>query len=201
MALDLDHLDDDTREPIEKHISDLASQVTDLQKQLEEASTEEDPDALPDDLPDSVVKALAERDEVLAKEREHAQSLEKRLAKMEDDTATERATLRAGELRNLFGNPDEVAPILKALAAADPDAYAKLDDRFDTLVSVDGFSKLLEKEIGEGGEGGTADDKILGIAKKLREEHPDTFPTMAAAKAEAWDRNPDLLAAAREEVN
>ena len=185
MPFDIETLDTDARE-----------YVAGLQAQLAAYDVEE-PAALPDDLPDAVVKALDTQSAVIAKMESEKNDLAKKLGSLEDKIATEKYEKRADALRNLLGDPAVMAPVLKALATAAPDEYAKLDAQFDTLVNLDGFKAVIEKEYGSSSDGGSAIDQIAAHAAEIRKSHPDLSP--AEARAQAWVENPELVRQSREE--
>ena len=89
-----------------------------------------------------------------------------------------------------------MGPVLKALAAAAPDSFPVLDAQLDTLVSMEGFEKLL-REHGDNGATGRAVDQILVYAKEIRKENKEL--SLAGAKAQAWQDHPELKTQAREE--
>lgn len=153
---------------------------------------------LPDDLPAPVLKALTEKDEALAQERAEREALQAEVSKMRDEQLSERFTKRAGELASVLGSGEEVPQILKDLHVAAPDAYAKLEaligDAAKIIVTSD---RLMLKELGTSNDESDPHSKITTIAKAIHKEERDEFPTLAAAKAEAWRRNPDLKADSR----
>ena len=185
MAFDIDTLDDAAREYVESLQAQLASHAV------------EEPATLPDDLPDAVVKALDKQTATIAKMEVEKTELAKSLAKLEDRIATEKFEHRADELKNLLGDPAEMAPVLKALAQSAPDEFAKLNAQFDTLLNLDGFKAVIEKEYGSSEGGGSANDKITAIATEIRKNNPDMTP--ADARAQAWAENPALVKQSREE--
>ena len=161
-------------------------------------SVEETPDALPEDLPDIVTKTLDDQTAVIEKDQVEKAALLKRVADLEDGIATEKYEARAADLEVLLGDKVQVAPVLKALATAAPEAFGKLDTMFDTLIVKDSMAPLF-KELGDTADGGTAADKVAAIAAEIRKNSPDTSP--AEARAQAWRENPELMAQNREEGN
>ena len=186
--IDLSHLDDQDREAIEKVIADLEAQVAEL-------TVEEEP-PLPDDLPEAVVKALSERDTAIAKAQAEATAAKAEADRLREERLTEKYEARAAELANLLGPVDEMARVLKALATADGDAFAKLDEKFDTLIAADSLDALM-KEHGSASAGGSAVDQAHAKAEELRKANPDL--TVAEARAKVWEENPDLYQASIEE--
>lgn len=154
--------------------------------------------ALPDDLPEPVQKALADKDDVIAKERAEREALAKQVQAMRDEQMTERYTKRASELVGILGSDPEVPQVLKGLAMAAPEPFAKLDALLSQAARIaQEHDTLLFKELGS--TEGDADPiaKIEAIAKEIHKEERDQFPTFVEAKAEAWARNPDLRDALR----
>ena len=168
--------------------------VAELQAQIPSG---EEPAALPDDLPETVTKRLDEQAATIEKERVEKDRIAKDLADLRDEMATEKYAERAKALAVLLGDPDEVAPVLKALAAADPDAYGKLDAMFDTLVVKDSMAPLF-KELGDSSVEGSAADQISAYATKIREADPSM--SVVKARAQAWSDHPELKTLSREEA-
>jgi len=199
-TLDLSSLDDETAAPIKAHVAglekaaaDAATRVAALEAQLD---VDDGDEKLPDDLPDVVKARLDTQTSAIAKAEARADALEARLAKAEDERLTERYTERAAKLQVLLGDSDEMAPVLKDLAAGAPEAYARLDAQFDTLLNMQGFDALL-KEYGDSAATGSAVDQIAAYAVEIRKADPDL--SRAEAKAEAWREHPELKQQAREE--
>ena len=183
MPFDVDSLDTDARE----YVDGLLSQVA--------ALTVDDPPGLPEDL-DPVVKArLDEQTEAIAKAESETARVAKQLADFEDAQATKTWEERAAALQVLLGDPEEVAPVLKALASADAVNFAKLDGMFDTLVAKKSLASLFN-ELGTTSDGGTALDKHAAHVAKIRED--DSTVSLADAKKQAWKDHPDLVTANRE---
>lgn len=172
---------------------DVLEYVSTLEAQIQPAEP-----ALPDDLPEPVQKALADKDDVIAKERAEREALAKQVQVMRDEQMTERFTKRAAELVGILGSDPEVAQVLKGLAEAAPEPFAKLDALLSQAARIaQEHDTLLFKELGstEGDLDPIA--KIEAIAKQIHTDERDQFPTYADAKAEAWERNPDLRDAVR----
>jgi hypothetical protein len=174
---------------------DAQAYISDLETKLA-AATVEEPAVLPEDLDPVVKSRLDAQDEAIAKSEADKVKVEKDLAELRDTMATEKYDARADDLAALLGDKADVAPVLKALATADPDNFAKLDAMFDTLVVKDTLAPLF-KELGEAGGDGTAADQITAIAKDLRTATPDLSP--ADARKMAWAENPALVTQSREE--
>jgi hypothetical protein len=186
MSFDVDSLPDEAKEYMTAQIA----------AGIAEAS-EEVPDALPDDLPDLVTKRIEDDADLIEKERVEKDALLKRITTLEDGIATEKYEARAAKLAVLFP-AEELAPVLKALATADPEAFGKLDAMFDTLIVKDAMAPLF-KELGDTSSGGPAIDQISAYATEIRKNNSDLSP--AEAKAQAWRDHPDLVAQSREEGN
>ena len=168
--------------------------VASLQAQI--AAFGDEPPVLPDDL-DPVTKARLDDDQAtIEKQKVEMEKVAKDLADLRDEMATEKYDTRAEELEALLGDKADVAPVLKALAAADPVAFGKLDGMFDTLVVKDTLAPLFA-ELGEAGQGGTAIDQIAAHTAEIRKANPDV--SLAEAKKQAWEDHPELLAKSREE--
>ena len=199
-AVDLSSLDDDTRAAVEAHVADADAKVAKLETQVSELEAKvpavEEEEILPDDLPEAVAKRLADQEDRIAKAEASAVAAEAKVAKAEDERLVEMYTKRAEKLRPVLGDPEVMGPVLKALAAGAPESYPVLDAQLDTLVNMDGFSKLL-REHGDSGAEGRAVDQITVYAKELRKDDKDL--TLAAARAQAWRDHPELKTQAREE--
>ncbi len=169
--------------------------VSDLEAKL--AAYGEEPAALPDDLPETVTKRLDEQASMIEKERVEKERIAKDLADLRDEMATEKYAERAKALAILLGAPDDVAPVLKQLATDSPDAFAKLDAMFDTLIVKDSMAPLF-KELGSSAAEGSALDQIAAHAAKIRENDPSM--TIAKARSQAWSDHPELKALSREEA-
>lgn len=200
-TLDLSSLDDETADPIRTHMAGLEKAATEAAATIAalEAQVvvegEDDPLA---DLPEPVAKAIAERDDAIAKAKAEAAAASAEVAKLRDEKSTERSEARAAELSNLLGAPVTVAPVLKALEKADPAAYADLDGMFDKLLTWDGMADLL-KEHGDSAASGSAVDQINAYATEIRKT--DKELTAAEARVQAWQEHPELKTLAREEGN
>lgn len=196
-TLDLSSLDDDQAEPILAFVAGLQKAGTEAAEKIAalEADVEDEDDPLID-LPEPVAKALAERDEQIAKAEAKAATAEEAVAKLQDERLTERYTERAEKLSNMLGKPAEVAPVLKDLAKAAPEAFAKLDSMFDTLLTWDGMADLL-KEHGDNAATGSAADTLTALATDIRKENPEM--SMADARVEAHHQRPELRELMREE--
>ena len=169
--------------------------VSDLEAKL--AAFGEEPAALPDDLPEPVAKRLDEMTVAIEKERVEKERMATELADLKDGIATEKWTERARALAVLLGSPDDVAPVLKALATDSPEAFNKLDAMFDTLIVKDSMAPLF-KELGSSGAEGSAADQIAAYATEIRKADPSM--TVAKAKAQAWSDHPELKTLSREEA-
>ena len=189
MPFDVESLTDDAKAYI---TAEIAAGITAA------AELVETPDPLPDDLPDVVKSRLDAQDSTIEKERVEKEALAKEVADLKDEMATEKYIERAKTLAPVLGDPDEMAPVLKALATADPEAFDVLDAQFDTLIVRDDFAKILT-EYGDSAADGTAVDQITAHANEIRKTNPDLTP--AAARAQAWRDHPELKAQSRKEGN
>ena len=169
--------------------------VSDLETRL--AAFGEEPAALPDDLPESVTKRLDEQAVAIETERVEKERIAKDLADLRDEMATEKYAERAKALAILLGSPDEVAPVLKQLAADSPDAFGKLDAMFDTLIVKDSMAPLF-KELGSSAAEGSAVDQHAAYVAEIRKADPSI--TVVKARAQAWHDHPELKALSREEA-
>jgi hypothetical protein len=167
--------------------------VSELETKL--AALSEEPAVLPDDLDPIVKTRLDEQAELIAKGQAETERVSKENATLRDEMATEKWTARAGELSPLFGDEDTV-DVLKALDAAAPEPFSKMNAWLDTAVSVVKSSPLF-KELGDSASEGSAVDQINAYATEIRKNQPDLTP--AQARAEAWTQHPDLKVQSREE--
>ncbi len=185
MPFDVESLSDDAK----LHVQGLEAKIAELT---------EEPAPLPVDLPEPVTKRLDELSETIEKDKVEKDRIAKELADLKEEMATEKYEARAATLQNLLGKPEDVAPVLKALATANPEAFTKLDTMFDTLIVKDVMAPLMA-EIGDTSSGGTADDQISVFATEIRKNSPDL--SAAEARMQAWVEHPDLRVQAREEGN
>ena len=185
MSFDIESLTDEGKE----YVASLQAQIASF--------GEDTPAALPDDLPDIVKSRLDENDATIAKMQAEKDQVATDLANLRDEMATEKYDERARALAVLLGEPSEVAPVLKALAASAPEAFGKLDAMFDTLIVKDVMAPLF-KEIGDSSATGSAVDQINAHATEIKKNNPEL--SMVAARAQAWTEHPDLKAQSREEA-
>ena len=151
--------------------------------------------SLPDDLPEVVAKRLDEQDAAIAKAEAMNAELTAKLAKAEDERATEKYTKMAEQFAAMLGDPAESMPVLKAIGHADPENAEKLHDLIAAGFEKAAFAELL-KEYGSASVGGSVADQIAAKTDEIRKDNPSM--TNAEARAEAWRRNPDLLRESRE---
>ena len=187
MTFDIDTLD----ESGQAFVHELQQEIDGLKAKL----PVEEP-ALPDDLPEAVAKRLEAQDTAIEKERVEKDRIAKELAALQDERATEKYTALAKATENIIGPADEVAPLFKAMGEAAPAEFDDLYARLGTLMALDGFEKVLQ-EHGQASVGGTARDQINAHAQEIKKNDPTL--TAAAARAQAWAENPDLVRQAREE--
>ena len=183
---------------VESLSDEAKAYVSELETKIVALSAEETPDALPDDLPDVVAKRIEDDADVIEKDRVEKAALLKRVADLEDGIATEKYEARADALAVLLGDPVEVAPVLKALAADSPEAFGKLDTMFDTLIVKDSMAPLF-KELGDASSEGAAVDQIGAYAKEIKKDNSDM--SLVDARAQAWRDHPELKTQARQEGN
>ena len=187
MSFDVDTLSDEAKE----YVAGLTAAHDAAIAELTDTPAE-----LPEGLPDAVTKRLDEQAEAIAKAQAETDRVSKENAALVDQMATEKYTERAKALATLVGDPDDVAPVLKALATGAPEAFAKLDTQFDTLLSLDGFAKVLT-EYGDSAADGSALDQITAHATEIRKNDPTLSP--AEARKQAWTEHPELKTLSREE--
>ena len=193
--------------PVEKEGTmpnfDIASLDPEVQAYISDLETKahsmvEEPAApLPDDLPDVVTKRLDLQDAEIAKAKAENDELAKKLAAAEETRATEKWEGRAAELAPLF-DPETMAPVLKTLASAEPEATGKLDDMFTGLMAKTSLENVL-KEFGDATAEGSALDQIAKHAAEMRKADPNLSPV--DARAQAWRDHPELKTQSREEGN
>lgn len=182
---DLTGLDTELRKAVEQHIADEIAAA---------AQESESESVLPDDLPAPVVKALAEKDETLAKERQAREALEADVAKMRDEQQTVKFAKRADDLAAVLGTGEEVPQALRELSEKAPEAYAVLDTKLEEAATmVKTSDALMFKQLGSSNDESDPVAKITAIAKTIHSEERDQYPTLEQARAAAWERNPDLF--------
>lgn len=133
---------------------------------------------------DQIAKLAAERDaavEALAEE------VNKRL----DTEWVEKAR----PLELLLGDPAEMGPVLRKIAQACPDEWAKLEPVLTAGANREHLAKILE-EIGTAdGSAGPIEDRDTWV-KRMRELHPDK--TVPELRAQFWQEHPDAKSKSRE---
>ena len=192
MPLDISVLAEEHQEMVQKELDDLTGSIDDLKAQVAELTPEEEP-ALPTDLPEPVAKKLAEQDEAIAKANADADAARAEAATLREEKLDEQYAERADQLRPILG--DDMAPVLKALGVAAPAEWGQLSERLDVVTKM----AALTAELGDSAATGSAVAKIAAIAKTIHTDEREDFPTLVDAKAEAWDRNPDLVTQSRQE--
>jgi len=192
--------------PVEKEGTmpnfDIASLDPEVQAYISDLETKahsmvEEPAPLPDDLPDVVAKRLDDQDTAIAKANAENAELAKKLADAEETRATEKWEGRAAELAPLF-DPETMAPVLKTLASAEPEATGQLDDMLTGLMAKTSLENVL-KEFGDATAEGSALDQIAKHAAEMRKADPNLSPV--DARAQAWRDHPELKTQSREEGN
>ena len=192
MSLDISVLAEEHQEMVQKGLDTLNEEIENLKAQVVELTPEDEP-TLPDDLPEPVAKKLAEQDEAIAKATAEADSAKAEAAALREEKLDEQYAERADQLRSILG--DDMAPVLKALGTAAPKEWGQLSERLDVVAKM----AALTAELGDSAATGSAVAKIQAIAKTIHTDEREDFPTLVAAKAEAWDRNPDLVTQSRQE--
>ena len=198
-TLDLSSLDEDQAEPILAFVAGLQKAATEAAEKIAalEAQVIVEPEDDPlVDLPEPVAKAIAERDEQIAKAEAKATAAEEAVAKLQDDQAIKRSMERAETLSNLFGAPAEVAPLLMEIEKKAPEASDKLNVIFDKLLTWEGMDTLL-KEHGDNAATGSAADTLTALAKDIQKDNTDM--SLADARVEAHHQRPELRVEMREE--
>jgi len=192
MPFDISVLDEEHQELVQKELDTLTGDIEDLKAQVTELTVEEE-EELPADLPEPVAKKLAEQDEAIAKANADADAARAEAATLREEKLDEQYTERADQLRPILGA--DMAPVLKAIGTAAPAEWGTLSERLDVVAKmVD-----LSAELGDSAATGSAVAKIAAIAKTIHTDEREDFPTLVDAKAEAWDRNPDLVDQSRQE--
>ncbi len=211
-TLDKSALAPDVREALEKAERDVADAQAEVAKATQTAADEKTAreaaekkmaemnksEPTPIDksqLPPEVVAQLEKGETQRAELQKRMEDTEK-LAKAERDqrvTAEYIAKSQTGELRGLPGAPAEIAPVLKALAEAAPEAYATLEK----AVLVPGAEQLrvgaLLKEAGVGGEGPPPESAHAEMNKAVEAlQKSDSNMSRTQALEKARRENPDL---------
>lgn len=167
--------------------------IEELEARVEQAQVTKGHDTDPD--VDPIEKALSELpDEVAAlvkSQRDRLEKAEQALEAQRIAKTTEEWVSKARSVDGLIDNPEEFGAQLREVAEINSDLA-------DTMVKVleaanERFAKAdLFKELGKAPSlvAGSAEEQIEKAAQALREADPSL--SAEAAKAEAWERNPDL---------
>lgn len=191
------HIEKEGSVPDIESLDDAKAYIASLEAKLAAFDVEEPAD-LPEDLPDVVVKALDEQAATIAKMEAETARISKENEALRDERQTEKYTKLAEGLV-VVGPVDEVAPLLKELGDAAPEATDKLVELLAPMQNASAFEKLL-KEHGDGAaDGGNAVEQITAHAAEIRKNNPDL--TAAEARKQAWIEHPDLAVQSREEGN
>jgi hypothetical protein len=176
MTIDKDTLDASVREYVDGLEADLAKareEVETAKHELEAKETEHDESS---DKDEADTEAEVEKNldpkvaEILKAERDRAELLEKRLAdaeeaitKSEIEKADAAFAKKAEAWKYLAVEPEKFGPVLRRVAAADPEAEAEIER---VLTSANAVASESFGEIGKGGSGPTeAMGKLEAMAK------------------------------------
>ena len=177
-------------------LDDALARISELEKQIAETVVEE-PAALPEDLPAVVVKAMGDQAEKIAKMEAETDRISKENETLRDERATEKYTKMAEGLV-VVGPVEDVAPLLKELGSAAPEATDKFVALLAPMQNAAAFEKLLGEMGDSASDGGSAVDQISAYAVEIRKAQPDLSPV--EARAAAWREHPELKAQSREEA-
>jgi hypothetical protein len=155
-------------------------------KSLAKADGTLDLDGVPEDIKPALESLWKEHEDTAKK----AQELEAQIKKAENEKVTKEYIEKAATYKNLAIKADEFGPVLKAIALANPDEYAKVEavlKAADVALSKGG----LFAEIGSagGGEPATAWGKIEKSAEAMATKDKIT---KAAAVSKIIEENPNL---------
>lgn len=195
--IDIDAVVAELPDEIVNYIGELQDEVTSLTKSLDEAN-ESAP--VEDDGLDPIEKALGDLDDDGAKaireKLELLDSLEQTIVagaiEKSDMTYIEKARAFDG-----FADPDVLGPALRRLAAGNPDDVAVVEEAFAKAAAQTNVTTLYDELGTTIAKSGDAESQIDQIAKSLVTVDPNL--TIEEARAEAWERNPELYAEHRVE--
>lgn len=163
-----------------------AGQVAILTKQVEDLQKSQTPAV------DPVVKGMTPEAQVafaaLQKRLDDAEAL----AKLErEERLTKEYVAKATEFTSLGVVPEELGPVLKAIAAVSPEQYTKLETTLKSASTAIAKSPLL-KEVGAGGQGesSSAWNKIEKKAEEVRKSNSSL--TKEQAQAKVMKEEPEL---------
>jgi hypothetical protein len=140
-------------------------------------------------------KRIADAEAEIVKARDERDAAIKALADEVSKARWVDFAARAEKLEALLGPAKEVAPILDALEAKAPDAFADLEKRFTVALG----RLELTKELGKPDQPEPdPDERKKAWVTKYVADHPDV--TVYKARDLYWKLNPDALAALREEA-
>jgi len=179
-ALDLSTLEEDVRKAVEAHVADLTARIAALET-VEEAPPE---DVLKDASP-SVQELVAKQTAQIA---ELSKAFDAEVQKRQADEFVAKAAVL-----KILGKPEEVGPVLHAIATADPEAFASLEGMLTAVAQRAELGEVF-KEYGHGDAPAANADSVVAKARKNGDKRP-----AAEIRAEFWATNPEAVRALREE--
>ncbi len=177
-------------ETIEADVKTAEAENTELQKSIDEAQTppvEVELDPIEKALSGSTPEAVA----IFKAQAERLDAAEAKILAQEVVTADAEWVAKAAAFDGVIDKPAEFGPKLRAVADVNPELASEIVSALETAGSrvAEG---LLFSEIGKANSmvGADAKEKVATIAKSLQEADPAL--TEEAARAEVWERNPEL---------
>jgi hypothetical protein len=168
-----------------EEVETLKARVAELEKAAESEEEKK---------PDPVEKADPEVKKLLEDAKREAEEANAKVAKMEDDKATERAmqTVAKWSLPNVTA--DDFAPVIKRLRGYSAEDAEKVEKALDDADAALRESAAF-KELGTDAEGTDLEQKV----RKMAEERVGDGKTLAQAETEIWNEHPDWYDKHRDE--
>lgn len=187
--MDIDALVDAMPDEAVAFVADLVEENANLRKRLNDSD-----DVAGDG--DPIAKALTQLPshvaEVIKADRARLAELETTLQKREEEAADMAYIAKARSFSDVVPSPEEFGPALRRIADALPEEAALVEKALETA-NARLESAAIFKELGSGLPAPTdAEGRIEAIAKSMVDSGAEA--DIEAARAAAWERNPDLYA-------
>lgn len=185
MDFDLSALDEEIAKSVSEHVAALESRIA----ELEAASVEPETDT------DILKTAPDEVRELVAKQQEQIADLAKALEAQAAEKRDAEFVAKAADL-GILGDPDEVGPVLGAIADAAPDAWGQLEAMLTAVAQRADLGEVF-KEYGRNdapADPMTRRDAYVAKQRDLGDKRP-----VDELRAEFWVENRDAVRALREE--
>lgn len=185
MDFDLSALDEEIAKSVSEHVAALEARIT----ELEAASVEPETDT------DILKTAPDEVRELVAKQQEQIADLAKALEAQAAEKRDAEFVAKAADL-GILGDPDEVGPVLGAIADAAPDAWGQLEAMLTAVAQRSDLGEVF-KEYGRNEP--TSDPMARRDAYVVKQRDLGDKRPVDELRAEFWAENRDAVRALREE--